>query len=87
MEALVVPSREDGRCHEVLCAGADAWGCEALLTAWGEGMGLGKWAHRLWGRELGCVWRRVMEASVRPPGTLLCSQHGWKAPRGPAHLY
>lgn len=38
MEALLVPSREDGRCPELLDAGAEAWACEALLTAWRAGV-------------------------------------------------
>lgn len=43
MEALLVPSIEDGRCPELLGTGAEACGCEALLTAWGEGI-----LHSVW---------------------------------------
>lgn len=43
MEALSIPSKEDDGCPELLDAGAEAWGCEAPLTAWGEGV-----LHSVW---------------------------------------
>lgn len=92
MGVFLVHSRQKGRCPGLLDAGAGA-----LLTHFEEGYapeggkfcvgGFGKWVHGLWRWELGCVGARVMKASVCPRGTLLCSQHGWKAPPGSAHLY
>lgn len=95
MGTSLTPSREEGRCLELLDAGAETWGSEALFAGGGHGPeggtfyfgGFGKRAHRMWGQELDCVWSRVVKAAVCPPGTLLCSQHRQKVLHGPTHLY